>query len=302
MQLSGQTMFKGSITALATPFRDGEVDESAFRDFVNWQIDQGTHGLVPCGTTGESPTLTEPEHERVIALCVEAAAGRRPVLAGAGLNDTRRAIELAKHAKRVGADAILVVTPYYNKPNQEGLRAHFLAVADAVEIPLIIYNIPGRSVIDMEVETMTDLAAHPNIIGVKDATGSMVRTTAQRTACGDDFLQLSGDDATTLGFMAHGGHGAISVTSNVAPALCSRFQEACLEGRYPDALALQDRLFDLHQALFMSPSPGPAKYALARLGMMTDELRLPLTPPNETVRARIDAAMEKAGLIPVAAE
>lgn len=284
-------MFKGSITALVTPFSGGRLDESAFRDLVQWQISQGTHGLVPCGTTGESPTLTHAEHERVIEICVEQAKGRVPVIAGAGANDTARAVALTRHAKEVGADAALSVSPYYNKPDQEGLYAHFATVADAVELPLILYNIPGRSVVDIADATLARLARHPNIAGVKDATGDIARVSRQRAACGADFVLLSGEDASTLGFMAHGGQGAISVTSNVAPAACSAFQEHCMAGRFAEARALHERLLALHDAMFSSPSPGPAKYALSRLGKCAPGVRLPILEPGAPARERIDAAM-----------
>ena len=287
---------KGSLTALVTPFRDGALDEEAFRAHVNWQIEQGTHGLVPVGTTGESPTLSHAEHDRVVALCIEEARGRVPVVAGAGSNATQEAIERSVHAERAGADAVLIVTPYYNKPTQEGLFRHFKAINDAIGIPILIYNIPGRSVIDMSVETMTRLYELPNIAGVKDATANVARVSLQRQAMGPDFLQLSGEDATALGFMAHGGHGCISVTSNVAPKLCAQLQEACLAGDYAGALAVQDRLMPLHTALFVETNPSPAKYALSKLGRMREDVRLPMIPVGEETRRQVEAALRHAGL------
>lgn len=256
--------FKGSITALITPFKEGQVDGRAYQKLVEWQIDQGTHGLVPCGTTGESPTLTHDEHKRVVELCIEAAAGRVPVIAGTGSNSTAEAVELTRHAKAAGADGVLVVTPYYNKPTQEGLYLHFKAIADCADIPILIYNIPGRSVVDMSVDTMARLFKLKNIVGVKDATANMARVSQQRAALGSDFVQLSGEDATALGFMAHGGQGCISVTANVAPALCAEFQLACLAGNFRLALQLQDRLMPLHEALFVESNPGPVKYSTLR--------------------------------------
>src|ERR671920_64314 len=261
------THFIGSITALVTPFKDGAVDEAAFRAFINWQIEEGTSGLVPVGTTGESPTLSHKEHDRVIEICVDEVKGRVPVIAGAGSNSTAEAIAFAQNAEKVGADAVLIVTPYYNKPTQEGLYQHFKAINDAVGIPIIIYNIPGRSVIDMSVETMARLFELKNIVGVKDATANMARVSLQRQAMGPDFIQLSGEDATALGFMAHGGHGCISVTANVAPKLCSEMQEACLKGDYATALTIQDRLMPLHTSLFVETSPSPVKYAASVLGL-----------------------------------
>ena len=289
-------MFKGSITALITPFRDGKVDADAFQKLVEWQIDQGTHGLVPCGTTGESPTLTHDEHKHVVELCIEAAAGRVPVIAGTGSNATAEAVDLTKHAKRAGADGALVVTPYYNKPTQEGLYLHFKAINDAADIPIVIYNIPGRSVIDMTVDTMTRLFKLANIVGVKDATANMARASQQREALGSDFIQLSGEDATALGFMAHGGHGCISVTANVTPALCAEFQLACLAGNFKQALKIQDRLMPLHDALFVESNPGPVKYAASRLGFCTVETRLPLAPIAPGSRKRVDDALAAVGL------
>jgi 4-hydroxy-tetrahydrodipicolinate synthase len=290
-------MFRGSITALVTPLRNGRLDEEAFRNLIEWQIAEGTDGLVPVGTTGESPTLSHAEHKKVVEICVETAAGRVPVIAGAGSNNTAEAIDLARHAEKAGADAVLVVTPYYNKPNQEGMYAHFKAINDAIGIPIIIYNIPPRSVVDMTVETMARLFKLKNITGVKDATAKIERVSLQRLAMGPEFNQLSGEDATALGFNVHGGHGCISVTANVAPKLSAEFQDACLAGDYKTALTYQDRLMPLHRALFLEPNPTGVKYALSVLGKMTDEVRLPLVPVSEPVRAEIRAAMAHAGLI-----
>jgi 4-hydroxy-tetrahydrodipicolinate synthase len=292
--------FKGSITALITPFKNGKVDDRAFQKLVEWQIDQGTHGLVPCGTTGESPTLTHDEHRRVVELCVEAAAGRVPVIAGTGSNSTTEAVELTRHAKSAGADGVLVVTPYYNKPTQEGLYLHFKAINDCADVPVIIYNIPGRSVIDMSVETMARLFKLKNVVGVKDATANMARASQQRAALGSEFIQLSGEDATALGFMAHGGQGCISVTANVAPALCAEFQLACLAGNFRLALQLQDRLMPLHDALFVESNPGPVKYAASKLGLCTGETRLPLAPIASASRKTVDDALSAVGLVAVA--
>jgi 4-hydroxy-tetrahydrodipicolinate synthase len=292
--------FRGSITALITPFKDGKVDDRAFQKLVEWQVDQGTHGLVPCGTTGESPTLTHDEHRRVVELCVEAAAGRVPVIAGTGSNSTTEAVELTRHAMSAGADGVLVVTPYYNKPTQEGLYLHFKAINDCADVPLIIYNIPGRSVIDMSVETMARLFKLKNVVGVKDATANMARASQQRAALGSEFIQLSGEDATSLGFMAHGGQGCISVTANVAPALCAEFQLACLAGNFRLALQLQDRLMPLHDALFVESNPGPVKYAASKLGLCTGETRLPLAPIASASRKRVDDALSAVGLVAVA--
>ena len=289
-------MFKGSIAALITPFRDGKVDVQAFHKLVEWQIDQGTHGLVPCGTTGESPTLTYDEHKQVIEVSIEAAAGRVPVIAGTGSNSTAEAIELTRHAKEAGADGVLVVTPYYNKPTQEGLYLHYKAINDCADIPIIIYNIPGRSVVDMSVDTMARLFKLSNIVGVKDATANMARVSPQRAAMGSDFIQLSGEDATALGFMAHGGMGCISVTANIAPALCSEFQLACLAGNFHLALQLHDRLMPLHDSLFVESNPGPVKYAAAKLGLSNGETRLPLAPIAAASRKRVDDALATVGL------
>jgi 4-hydroxy-tetrahydrodipicolinate synthase len=291
-------MFKGSIPALVTPMRNGSIDEEAFRAFVEWQIAEGSHGLVPVGTTGESPTLSHEEHRRVVEICVEVAAKRVPVIAGAGSNSTREAIELAQHAEQAGADAVLVVTPYYNKPNQKGLYAHFRAVAEAVTIPLIIYNIPPRSVIDMAPKTMGKLFRDcKNIVGVKDATANLGRASMQRHRMGAEFLQLSGEDITALGFMAHGGQGCISVTANVAPKLCSEFQNACLAGDFATALRYQDRLTPLHRALFLEPSPAPAKFALSLLGKMRADVRLPLVGVGSDTREEVEFSLRYAGLL-----
>src|SRR2546421_9534403 len=274
--MAAKTNFRGSFTALVTPFKNGSLDEAAFRSLVNWQIAEGTHGLVPVGTTGESPTVTHDEHKRVVEWCRDEARGRVPVIAGAGSNSTKEAIEPAEHAEQAGASAVLVVTPYYNKPTQEGLYQHFKAINDAIGIPIIIYNIPIRSVIDMSVDTMKRLFELKNIAGVKDATANVVRVSQQRAAMGEGFNQLSGEDATVLGFMAHGGHGCISVTSNVAPRLCAEFQDACLKGDYRAALKLQDKLMPLHTALFIETNPAPAKYALYVPGRCAETGRLPL--------------------------
>jgi len=290
-------MFKGSFTALITPFKDGAIDEAAFRRFVEWQISEGSHGLVPVGTTGESPTLSHAEHKRIVELTVEIANKRVPVIAGAGSNATSEAIDFARHAAEVGADAVLVVTPYYNKPTQEGLYQHYKAINDAADIPIIIYNIPGRSVIDMSVETMTRCYGLKNVVGVKDATANLMRCSQQRLAMGEDFNLLSGEDGTALGFNAHGGHGCISVTSNIAPRLCAEFQDACLAGDYKKALGLQDKLMPLHEALFCEANPGPVKYAASRLGLCDAETRLPLVPISDASKRAVDAALLKVGLI-----
>ena len=289
--------FQGSITALITPFKNGAVDAKTFQRLVEWQIDQGTHGLVPVGTTGESPTLTHEEHTQVIELCIEAAAGRVPVIAGTGSNSTSEAITLTRFAKEAGADGALVVTPYYNKPTQEGLYLHYKAINDAVDIPIIIYNIPGRSIVDMSVETMARLFKLPNIAGLKDATANLTRVSQQRAAMGTEFVQLSGEDATALGFNAHGGQGCISVTANIAPALCSEFQLACLGSNFKRALEIQDRLMPLHDALFVESNPGPVKYAAEKLGLCSGETRLPLAPLAPASKAKIDAAIAQVGLV-----
>jgi 4-hydroxy-tetrahydrodipicolinate synthase len=291
------SQFRGSMPALVTPFKDGVVDFDAFAAHVEWQIAQGSHGLVPVGTTGESPTLSHDEHYAVITACVEAAAKRVPVIAGCGSNDTRTALAHLAHAEKVGVDAALVVVPYYNKPSQAGLIAHFTALHDACGLPIIIYNIPGRSVADMSVQTMAVLAALPRIVGVKDATGNIARVAQQRLACGSDFIQLSGNDDMALGFNAQGGVGAISVTANVAPRLSAQMQDASLRGDHTAALAINDRLQPLHAALFSDSSPGPTKYALNRLGRMTPDVRLPITQPSAAAMAAVDAALAHAGLI-----
>ena len=291
-------MFKGSITALVTPFKYGALDEAALARIVEWQIAEGTHGLVPVGTTGESPTLDYDEHKRVIDITVETAKKRVPVIAGTGSNSTDEAIELSQYAEKAGVDGVLVVTPYYNKPTQEGLYQHFKAINDAVKVPIVIYNIPGRSVVDMTVATMArcfkDLK---NVVGVKDATANLARPSLQRAACGPAFCQLSGEDATALGFMAHGGSGCISVASNVAPRLCSDLQNACMAGDYKTALQLQDRLMPLFDALFVESNPGPVKYAVSRLGLCSAEMRLPMVPVAESTRKIVDTVLADLGLI-----
>lgn len=291
-------MFKGSIPALVTPFRNGAVDEKAFQEFVDWQIKEGSHGLVPVGTTGESPTLSHDEHKRVIELCIEAAGGRVPVMAGAGSNNTVEAIDFATHAEKAGADALLIVTPYYNKPNQPGLIAHYRAIDAAVGIPIYIYNIPGRSVIDMTVDTMARLAELPNIAGVKDATADLVRPLAVRQTIGTGFIQLSGEDATAVAFLANGGHGCISVTANIAPRLCAEMQAAWRAGDAAGALAIHERLMPLHRALFIETSPSPVKYVAEKLGLCGAELRLPLVPVTPGTELVLDAAIARAGLEP----
>jgi 4-hydroxy-tetrahydrodipicolinate synthase len=291
-------MIRGSIPALITPFRDGMVDETMVAALAERQIALGSHGLVPVGTTGESATLSHDEHERVTEICIETARKRVPVIAGCGSNSTNEAIRLMRHAERAGADAALVVTPYYNKPNQEGMYLHFKALTEASTLPILIYNIPGRSVVDMSVETMARLARLPGIIGVKDATGNVARVSAQRFACGTDFIQLSGNDDMALAFLSMGGVGAISVTANVAPKLCADLQNAAHAGDYATALMLQDKLYPLHAALFFDASPGPTKYAMQRIGVLdTMDVRLPITPPSDVARSAIDAALEHAGLI-----
>ncbi|RWE57276.1 4-hydroxy-tetrahydrodipicolinate synthase [Mesorhizobium sp.] len=292
-------MLRGSLTALVTPFEmSGRFDEKAFRALVAWQIAEGTTGLVPVGTTGESPTLSHDEHRHVVKVCIEVAKGRAPVVAGAGSNNTEEAVGLVQYAEKAGADAALVVTPYYNKPTQRGLYAHFAAVAKATSLPIIIYNIPPRSVIDMTPETMGELVRDfRNIIGVKDATGKVERVSEQRATCGKDFIQLSGEDASALGFNAHGGVGCISVTANVAPRLCAEFQEATLSGENAKALDLQDRLLPLHKAIFLEPGVSGAKYALSKLGKVENVLRSPLVAVEQSTAEKIDAAMKHAGLI-----
>lgn len=291
-------MFKGSLTALITPFRDGKVDEKAYQGLVEWQIDEGTDGVIPCGTTGESPTLSHEEHERVVEMCIESAAGRVPVIAGTGSNSTEECVRLTQHAKSAGADAALIVTPYYNKPSQDGLYAHYKTVADAVDIPIIIYNIPPRSVIDMSTATMARLAADcPNIIGVKDATADLTRPLSMRQEIGEDFCMLSGEDATVMSFMANGGDGCISVTSNAAPRACAEMHDAWQAGKASDAMAINTRLFPLHTALFVEPNPVPVKYAASLLDKCTMDVRLPLTPANENTQKQVRDAMVSAGLL-----
>ncbi len=292
-----RAMIRGSMPALVTPFKDGALDLVTLKKLVEWHIAEGSHGIVPVGTTGESPTLSHEEHETVIEEVVKAAAGRIPVIAGAGSNNTAEGIRLIRHAEKVGADAALVVTPYYNKPTQAGLIAHFTAIHDCCTLPIIIYNIPPRSVVDMTPETMGALAKLPRIVGVKDATAKLDRVSLQRIHCGKDFVQLSGEDATALGFNAHGGVGCISVTANVAPRLCAAFQEATLAGDYAGALEIQDRLMPLHEAIFIEPGLAGAKYGLSRLGLCSDEVRLPLVGVTDGTKGRIDAAMRHAGLL-----
>ena len=289
-------MFKGSMPALVTPFRNGALDLETLKKLVEWHIGEGSHGLVPVGTTGESPTLSHEEHETVIETVVKSVAGRIPVIAGAGSNNTLEAIRFVQFAAKVGADAALVVTPYYNKPTQRGLIAHFTALHDCADIPIIIYNIPGRSVIDMTPDTMGELAKLPRIVGVKDATGDLARVCDTRITCGTDFIQLSGEDATAHGFNAQGGRGCISVTANVAPALLSRMQNACLQGNYAAALEIQDKLMPLHKAIFTEPGLVGAKYAMSRLGLCSDEVRLPLTGLSDDTKAKVDAALAHAEL------
>jgi len=295
--MTAKTSFRGSFTALVTPFKNGSLDEKSFSDIVEWQISEGTNGLVPVGTTGESPTLSHDEHKKVVEWCIDQVDGRVPVIAGSGSNSTAEAIELSRHAEEAGADAVLIVTPYYNKPTQEGLYQHYRAINDAIGIPIIIYNIPGRSIVDMSVETMARLFELKNIAGVKDATANMTRVSQQRAAMGPDFNQLSGEDITALGFMAHGGHGCISVTSNVAPRLCSEFQSACLKGDFKAALKLQDKLALLHTNLFVETSPAPIKYAMSLIGKCANTVRLPIVPASEKAQAAVRQAMVHAGLI-----
>jgi len=295
--MTAKTSFRGSFTALVTPFKNGSLDEKAFRDIVEWQIAEGTNGLVPVGTTGESPTLSHDEHKMVVEWCIDQADGRVSVIAGSGSNSTAEAIELSRHAENAGADAVLIVTPYYNKPTQEGLYQHYKAINDAIGIPIIIYNIPGRSIVDMSVETMARLFELKNVAGVKDATANMTRVSQQRAAMGADFNQLSGEDITALGFMAHGGHGCISVTSNVAPRLCAEFQAACLKGDFVTALRLQDKLAPLHVNLFVETSPAPIKYAMSLIGKCANTVRLPMVPASEKAQTAVRQAMVHAGLI-----
>lgn len=292
-------MLRGSITALITPFVNGVLDEKAFSALVDWQIREGTHGLVPVGTTGESPTVTHEEHRRVIEICVEVTNKRVPVVAGAGSNSTAEAVSLARFAEEVGADAILSVVPYYNKPSQEGLFQHFSAVAGATGLPVILYSVPGRTVVDLTVETIARLRdAHDNIIGVKDATANMERASMQRAKLGNDFILLSGEDMTALGFNAHGGGGCISVTANVAPKLCSQFQNSCQQGNYVEAISIQDKLVHLHKSLFIEPSPQGVKYAASKLNLCRNEFRLPLVPVAKSTEEAIDFALDHAGLLP----
>lgn len=290
-------MFKGSLPALITPFKDGEVDAKAFQEFVEWQIGQGSHGLVPCGTTGESPTLSHDEHKRVVELCIEAAAGRVPVIAGAGSNSTAEAIELAAHAKAAGADGVLVVSPYYNKPSQEGLFRHFQAINDAVEIPIIVYNIPPRSVVDIQPDTMARIGALANVVGVKDATNDLARPLRERNLIGPEWCMLSGEDGTAVAYLAQGGSGCISVTANVAPKLCSMMHEAWQQGAMERVTQLNESLMPLHDAIFCEPSPAPAKYGASLLGKARPEVRLPLVEATETAQARIKSAMQALDLV-----
>lgn len=290
--------FRGSIPALITPMRNGSIDEAAFRKLIEWHISEGSHGVVPVGTTGESPTLAHDEHKRVIEIAVETVAGRIPVIAGTGSNSTAEAIDFTKHAEQAGADAALVVVPYYNKPNQEGLYQHFKAVAQAVDLPVFVYNVPGRTVADISVDTLARLSNDlENVVGVKDATADLTRPSRQRLASGESFIQLSGEDGTALGFNAHGGTGCISVTANVAPRACAEFQEACLRGDYGAAIKAQDRLMPLHSALFADTSPGPVKYAASLLGLCQPDARLPIVPLREETKQQVRDAMVHAGLL-----
>lgn len=291
------TRIRGSIPALITPFRGEDVDESALRRLVEHHLTEGSHGLVPCGTTGESPTLTAKEHARVISIVTECANGSVPVIAGAGSNSTAHAIELARNAKSAGADAVLVVAPYYNKPSQEGLLAHFRAINDAVEIPIVVYNVPARTIADITPETMGEIANLPNVIGLKDASSDLSRVVQHRALAGEGFIQFSGDDGSALGFNAYGGSGCISVTANVAPRLCARLQEASLRGAFDAALAIEQTLAPLHKALFCEPSPAPAKYACSLLGLCEEDVRLPLLSCSESAKSKVRAAMAQAGLI-----
>ena len=290
-------MFKGIFTALLTPFKNGSLDEVSFRSFIDFQIDSGIHGLVPVGTTGESPTVSHDEHKLAVEICIDQANKKIPVIAGTGSNNTAEAIELTNHACEKGADAALVVTPYYNKPNQEGLYAHYKAIAENSDIPIVIYNIPGRSIVDMNLETMNKLFQIKNIIGVKDATSDISRVFKYKSIIGDGFNQLSGEDATTLAYMTYGGHGSISVTSNIAPKLCSDFMNLCLAGKFDEASKINDKLMKLHECLFIEPSPGPVKYAAEKLGLMSSELRLPLVEISKNTKDRVDEAMKFASLI-----
>jgi 4-hydroxy-tetrahydrodipicolinate synthase len=298
MPSTATPMFKGSFTALVTPFKNGKVDEDSFSRLVDWQIKQGIHGLVPVGTTGESPTLSHDEHKRVVELCIEVAAKRVPVIAGAGSNSTAEAIDFTKHAKKCGADAVLHSTGYYNKPTQEGLYQHFKAISEAVDLPIIVYNVPVRTIVDIQAATFARIAKLKNVKGIKDATANVARMSQHRQLISESLSYLSGEDGTALGFNAHGGHGCISVTSNVAPKLCAEFQNACLAGDYKKALALHDRLMPLHDALFIETNPAPVKYAAYRLGLIGNaECRLPLAPLMEPTRKAVDEALAKAGLL-----
>ena len=290
-------MFKGSFTALITPFKDGKFDETSFRSLIDFQLKSGTHGLVPTGTTGESPTLSHEEHIRIVEVCIEQTNKKVPVIAGTGSNSTEEAIYLTKHAKKAGADAALVVTPYYNKPSQEGLLQHFTKIANSVDIPIVIYNIPGRSIVDMSNETMSKLFEIENVIGVKDATGDIPRVYFTRNEVSNEYNMLSGDDSTTLAFMAYGGHGAISVTSNIAPKLCSDFHNLCMDKNFYDASLINDKLMPLHRALFLESSPGPVKYAASKLNLCLEEVRLPVTTINNDTKKIIDNALRHASLI-----
>ena len=290
-------MFKGSFTALITPFKDGKFDETSFRSLIDFQLKSGTHGLVPTGTTGESPTLSHEEHIRIVEVCIEQANKKAPVIAGTGSNSTEEAIYLTKHAEKAGADAALVVTPYYNKPSQEGLLQHFTKIANSVDIPIVIYNIPGRSIVDMSNETMSKLFEIKNIVGVKDATGDIPRVYFTRSEVGNEYNMLSGDDSTTLAFMTYGGHGAISVTSNVAPKLCSDFHSLCMDKNFYEASLINDKLMPLHRALFLESSPGPVKYAASKLDICSEEVRLPVTKINNDTKKIIDNALRHASLI-----
>ncbi len=290
-------MFKGSFTALITPFKNGKFDETSFRSLIDFQINSGTHGLVPTGTTGESPTLSHDEHIKIVEVCIEQANNKVPIIAGTGSNSTDEAIYLTKHAEKAGADAALVVTPYYNKPSQEGLLQHFTEIANSVNIPIVIYNIPGRSVIDMTNETMAKLYKLKNIVGVKDATGDIPRVYSTKNDVGKDYILLTGDDSTTLAFMTYGGHGAISVTSNIAPELCSEFQNLCMDKKFYEASIINDQLMPLHRALFLESSPGPVKYAASVLGLCSEEVRLPVTTISKETKESIDSALRHASLI-----
>jgi len=294
---AGNPLFKGSLVALITPFKNGEIDEAAFRKLVSWQIEEGTNGLIPVGTTGESPTLSHEEHKRVVELCVDEAKGRVPVIAGAGSNSTAEAIDFTVHAKQAGADAVLHVTPYYNKPTQEGMYRHFTAIAEAVDIPIIIYNIPPRSVIDMSVDTMKRLAEHPNVVGVKDATQDLVRPLKTRLEIGADFCQLSGEDATIVPYLSQGGHGCISVTCNVAPGPLAKMHKAWWDGDLDTVRSINDRLLPLHDALFCETSPGPVKYAASLLGLCEAGARLPICEIDDSSKLKVESAMRHAGLI-----